>query len=75
MMLVFRVLAAVLFGVAAFLLWQQQREYAFAAAIVSICSFFLAMRFEMKSRVSEIVAARQPGDDEEFEKEDDADSE
>jgi hypothetical protein len=75
MILVFRVMAAVLFGAAALLLWQQQPEYAFAAVILSVCSFFLAMRFEMKSRVSEIIAARQPGDEEEFENEDDADNE
>ena len=59
MQIVFKVLAVVLLGTAAFLLWQNNPEYAFAAAILSSCSYFLSMRFQLKARLTERTAERE----------------
>ncbi len=51
--LIFKVLAVILFGVAAFLLWQNNLQGAFAAAVLCACAYFLSMRFQIKARLDE----------------------
>ncbi|MBX7055766.1 MAG: hypothetical protein K1X36_12495 [Pyrinomonadaceae bacterium] len=47
-----KVLAVILLGVAAYFYSAGESDYAFAAAVVGICSFFLSMRFAIKRRLA-----------------------
>lgn len=51
--LIFKVLAVILLGVAAFFLWQNNLEGAFTAAVLCACAYFLSMRFQIKARLDE----------------------
>jgi hypothetical protein len=44
----FYVIAVALAGAAAFLLWQQNTEWAFAAGVLSACAYFIGLRFKLK---------------------------
>lgn len=50
---VFRILAAILGGIAAYFLWKGNGDAAFIAAIAGAVSFFLRIRVQVKSRLSE----------------------
>lgn len=50
MEIVFKILAVILGGVAAYFLWQGNADRAFAAAVFGAVSFFLSVRVEVKKR-------------------------
>ncbi len=50
MVLLFKALAVILAGVAAYFLWQGNRDGAFLATVFASVSFFLSIRFEVKAR-------------------------
>ena len=54
-----KVSAVILLGVAAYFYSASQADYAFAAAVVGICSFFLSMRFAIKRRLSAVEDAER----------------
>ncbi len=53
MELTFKILAAVLIGVAAFFLWQKNYDAVFIAAVLGAVCFFLSVRFEVGARVKQ----------------------
>ena len=57
--LIFKLLAVILVGVAAFFLWQKNWEGVFAAAVLGICAFFLSMRFQLKARLDKRKAEEE----------------
>jgi hypothetical protein len=74
MEIVFKILAVILGGVAAYFLWQGSADRAFAAAIFGAVSFFLSVRVEvnkrLKIREAERLRAEEEADfedEEEFE--------
>jgi len=50
MEIVFKILAVILGGVAAYFLWQGNGDRAFVAAVCGAVSFFLSVRVEVKKR-------------------------
>lgn len=54
-----QVLAVILAGVAAFFWWQGNNDWAFAAAVCAAASYFLNMRFQMKTRIKKAYADRE----------------
>lgn len=48
--LIFQILAVILIGVAAFFLWQGNRDRTFVAAVVGAVCFFLSIRFQVVER-------------------------
>ena len=46
----FQIVAVVLAGVAAFFYWRDDGDWAFAAAVLALCAFFLSIRFQIKKR-------------------------
>lgn len=60
MELVFRILAVVLAGIAAFfLIWRNDAETAFIVAVLGAVSFFLSVRFQVKERLKRRDAETQ----------------
>jgi len=63
----FQILAVVLLGVAAYFYSTDNKDAAFAAGVLAVCSFFLNLRFQMKDRIDARRAAEQeaalPDDD------------
>ena len=53
MELVFRILAVILIGIAAYFLWQGNGDGAFVAAVLGAVSFFLSIRFQVKARLKQ----------------------
>lgn len=51
MELVFRILAVILIGIAAYFLWQKNGETAFVSAVLGAVAFFLSLRFQVKERL------------------------
>ena len=49
----FQILAVVLAGIAAFLLWRGIADMAFIAAVLGAVSFFLSIRFQVKERLKQ----------------------
>ncbi|MEJ7701892.1 MAG: hypothetical protein WKF71_19945 [Pyrinomonadaceae bacterium] len=47
----FQILAVILIGVAAFFLWNDNADAAFASAVFGAVSFFLSIRFQVKARL------------------------
>ncbi len=47
----FQILAVILIGVAAFFLWNESADAAFASAVFGAVSFFLSIRFQVKARL------------------------
>ena len=62
MELVFRILAVILIGIAAYFLWTGDGENAFISAVLGSVSFFLSVRFQIKGRLPD----RVPVENEEF---------
>lgn len=50
MELFFKALAVILAGVAAFFLWQGNKDGGYAAAVLGAVAFFLSVRFQVKKR-------------------------
>ena len=57
MTLIFQVLAVILGGIAAYFLWSDNFDWAFAFVVFAICSYFIGMRFQIKARLEERKAA------------------
>jgi len=55
----FQILAVILGGVAAYFLWQDNADRAFAAAVFGAISFFLSVRAQVKGRLREREAERE----------------
>jgi len=55
----FQILAVVLAGIAAFLLWRGTSDMAFVAAVLGAVSFFLSIRFQVKERLNRRDAETQ----------------
>jgi hypothetical protein len=53
MELVFRILAVILIGIAAYFLWQRSGEVAFVSAVLGAVAFFLSIRFQIKGRLQQ----------------------
>jgi hypothetical protein len=51
----------VLAGAAAFLLWKENNDWAFACGVLAVCSFFLSIRFQFKARIREREATQTVG--------------
>lgn len=49
----FKILAVILIGIAAFFLWRGSYEAVFVSAVFGAVCFFLSIRFEVGKRVSE----------------------
>lgn len=49
--LIFQILAAILVVIAAVIFWRGNADWAFAAAVLGACSFFLSVRFQIKERL------------------------
>jgi preprotein translocase subunit SecF len=54
----FQILAVALIAAAAYFLIRAEFDDAFVTAVLGICSFFLSIRFTIKPRVQERLAAR-----------------
>ncbi len=52
---IFQILAVILIGVAAFFLWNNNADAAFASAVFGAVSFFLSIRFQVKTRLKSQV--------------------
>lgn len=59
MELVFKVLAVILAGIAAYFLWNGNSENAFVSAVFGAISFFLSVRFQVKNRLNERESERE----------------
>lgn len=53
MELVFRIVAVILIGIAAYFLWQKNGDATFIAAVLGAVAFFLSIRFQVKGRLEE----------------------
>lgn len=47
----FQILAVILIGVAAYFLWQGNKDGTFIAAVLGAVAFFLSVRFQVKERL------------------------
>ena len=50
---IFQITAVILIGVAAFFLWNGNKDGVFIAAVLGAVSFFLSIRFQVKERLKE----------------------
>ena len=57
-----RILAVVLLGFAAFFMWRGDSDWLFACVVLSICAFFLSMRFKIKGRMRDREATNTPAE-------------
>ncbi|MFT3744294.1 MAG: hypothetical protein QM785_08360 [Pyrinomonadaceae bacterium] len=66
MTLIFQILAVILAGIAAYFLWNDNFDWAFAFVAFAVCSFFIGMRFQIKARMAarEAAAMAEPVEDE-----------
>ncbi len=60
---VFQILAVILIGVAAFFLWNGNKDGVFITAVVAAVSFFLSVRFQVKERLKQRES--EPADEKE----------
>jgi hypothetical protein len=60
---ILQILAAALLLAAAYFLWQDTVDWAFVCGVLAACSFFLAMRFQIKGRMA-VRAEAEISDDE-----------
>ncbi len=47
---IFKIVAVILAGIAAYFLWAGNRDGAFVSAVLGCVSFFMSVRFEVKER-------------------------
>lgn len=64
MELVFRILAVILTGIAAYFLWRKNGETAFVSAAFGAVAFFLSLRFQVKERLKKEEETRRQEDEE-----------
>jgi hypothetical protein len=50
---IFQITAVILIGVAAFFLWNGNKDGVFVAAVLGAVSFFLSIRFQVKERLKQ----------------------
>jgi hypothetical protein len=50
---IFQIIAVILIGVAAFFLWNGNKDGVFIAAVLGAVSFFLSIRFQVKERLKQ----------------------
>ncbi len=50
--LLFKILAVIFIGIAAFFLWQGNKDGTFVAAVAGCVCFFLSVRFQVKERLN-----------------------
>lgn len=50
---IFQILAVILIGVAAFFLWNGNKDGVFITAVLGAVSFFLSVRFQVKERLKQ----------------------
>ena len=50
---IFQITAVILIGVAAFFLWNGNKDGVFIAAVLGAVSFFLSIRFQVKERLKQ----------------------
>jgi hypothetical protein len=55
---IFQILTVVFGGIAAYFWWSNNFDYAFAGVVLAICSFFLSIRFPMKTKNQAIAEQR-----------------
>ena len=58
----FQILAVILAGVAAFFLWQGNKDGTFVAAVFGAVCFILSLRFQIKEKLKRREAERQKED-------------
>ena len=49
----FQITAVILIGVAAYFLWQENKDGTFIAAVLGAVAFFLSIRFQVKARLKQ----------------------
>ena len=49
----FQITAVILIGVAAYFLWQENKDGTFIAAVLGAVAFFLSVRFQVKGRLKQ----------------------
>ncbi len=49
----FEITAVILIGVAAYFLWQENKDGTFIAAVLGAVAFFLSIRFQVKARLKQ----------------------
>lgn len=57
--LIFKILAVVFIAVAAFFLWQGNKDGTFIAVVIGAVCFFLSVRFQIKERMNRRDAETQ----------------
>ena len=57
-----QILAVILLGIAAFFLWRDDSDWLFACVVLSICAFFLGMRFRIKGHMRQREAEKIPAE-------------
>ena len=57
-------LAAVLIAAAAYLLWRNITDWAFVCGVLAACSYFVSIRFRIRSRMFDREAVDDDQDDE-----------
>ena len=50
---VFRIVAVILIGIAAYFFWRNDSDAAFVSFVLGACAFFLSIRFRIKGRLRE----------------------
>lgn len=63
---VFKILAVILIGVAAFFLWRGNADGAFVSAVLGSVSFFISYRFQVKERMKQRETEDKAGDGNKF---------
>lgn len=62
MELILQILAVVFLVIAAFFFWRGDSDWLFACVVLSVCSFFLSMRFKIKGRMHRREAEKTPAE-------------
>ena len=60
----FQILAVILAGIAAFFLWNGDKDRFFISAVLGAVSFFLSIRFQVKGRLKQREKEREMMNDE-----------
>ncbi len=58
MVIILQILAVILAGIAAYFLWNDDFDWAFAFFVFGVSSFFIGIRFQIKARLTEREAAQ-----------------
>lgn len=55
---IFQIVAVILAGIAAYFLWNENKDGAFISAVLGCVAFFLSVRFQVKERNQQREAER-----------------